>query len=63
VELALLPAAMGGEAVPTARATTLAEFTAALDSFADPAGLVLLEAVLPKMDVPEALSALTRASR
>ena len=60
---ALLPAAMGGEAVPAARASTLAEFTAALDSFADPADLVLLEAILPRMDVPEALSALVRGSR
>ena len=53
----LLPAAMGGEAAKTARAGTLAEFTAAPDSFADPSSLVLLEAILPKMDVPEALSA------
>jgi indolepyruvate decarboxylase len=60
---ALLPAAMSGQAVRTARASTLAEFTAALDSFAEPAGLVLLEAILPEMDVPEALSALVHASR
>ena len=59
---ALLPAAMGGQDVQIARVGTLAEFTAALDSFADPANLVLLEAILPKMDVPEPLSALTRAS-
>jgi indolepyruvate decarboxylase len=59
----LLPAAMGGEAAKTARAGTLAEFTAALDSFADPSSLVLLEAILPKMDVPEALSALARADQ
>jgi indolepyruvate decarboxylase len=55
---ALLPAAMGGEAVRTAHARTPGEFTVALDRFADPADLVLIEMILPKMDVPEVLSAL-----
>jgi TPP-dependent 2-oxoacid decarboxylase len=54
---------MGGEAVRTARARTPREFTVALDRFADPADLVLIEVILPKMDVPEVLSALARASR
>jgi CheY-like chemotaxis protein len=54
---------MGGEAVRTARARTPGEFAAALDSFAHPADLVLIEVILPKMDVPEVLSALARVSR
>jgi indolepyruvate decarboxylase len=58
----LLPAAMGGESVTTASAGTLAEFTAALDKAADPAGrLVLVEARLPRMDVPESLASLASA--
>ena len=54
---------MGGEAVRTARARIPGEFTAALDSFAHPADPVLIEVILPKMDVPEVLSALARVSR
>ena len=47
-----------------ARARTPGKFTVALDRFADPADLVLIEVILPKMDVPEVLSAaLARASR
>jgi indolepyruvate decarboxylase len=60
----LLPAAMGGESVMTATAGTLAEFTAALDKAADPAGrLVLIEARLPRLDVPEYAASLARAIR
>jgi TPP-dependent 2-oxoacid decarboxylase len=55
---------MGGEAAKTARAGTLAEFTAALDKAADPAGrLVLIEARLPRLDVPENVASLARAIR
>jgi TPP-dependent 2-oxoacid decarboxylase len=63
VELGAAAAAVGGEAVRTARARIPGEFTAALDSFARPADPVLIEVTLPKMDVPEVLSALARVSR
>jgi indolepyruvate decarboxylase len=54
----LVPAAMGaGEHTRTLRATTPAELSVALESVADPRGLVLLEAMLPTMDLPEALAA------
>jgi indolepyruvate decarboxylase len=56
---ALLPAAMGGgESVTTASASTVDDLTAILDDIADPAGLVLIEARLPKLDVPEYLAVL-----
>lgn len=56
---ALLPAAMGGgESVTAASASTVAGLAAILDNVADPAGLVLIEARLPKLDVPEYLAAL-----
>jgi indolepyruvate decarboxylase len=58
----LVPAAMGaGEHTRTLRATTPAELSVALESVADPRGLVLLEAILPTMDLPEALAAAARA--
>jgi indolepyruvate decarboxylase len=57
----LVPAAMGGASVQTMRAGTVAEFTAALDRVADPISMVLLEAELPKMDMPEALTAIARS--
>jgi hypothetical protein len=63
VELGAAAAAVGGEAVRTARARTPGEFTAALDSFAHPADQVLIEVILPKIDVPEMLSALVCVSR
>jgi CheY-like chemotaxis protein len=63
VELGAAAAATGGEAVRTARARIPGESTAALDSFAHPADLVLIEVILPKMDVPEVLSVLARVSR
>jgi TPP-dependent 2-oxoacid decarboxylase len=63
VELGAAAAAVGGEAVRTARARTPGEFTAAPDSFARPADPVLIEVTLPKMDVPEVLSALAHVSR
>ncbi|MFF3564891.1 alpha-keto acid decarboxylase family protein [Streptomyces sp. NPDC002574] len=53
-----LPAAMGGSAT-TLRASTAAELRAALGRLADPAGPVLLEAVLPASDVPDVLRAAT----
>jgi indolepyruvate decarboxylase len=57
----LVPAAMGaGECTRTLRATTPAELTEALESVADPQGLVL-EAMLPTMDLPEALAAVSRS--
>ena len=60
----LLPAAMGGASVATASASTLAEFTAALDKAADPAGrLVLIEARLPRLDMPEYAASLASAIR
>jgi indolepyruvate decarboxylase len=60
----LLPAAMGGASVTTASAGTLAEFTASLDQAADPAGrLVLIEARLPHLDVPEYAASLASALR
>ncbi|QHA07948.1 indolepyruvate decarboxylase [Streptomyces broussonetiae] len=58
----LLPAAMGGEWAATMRASTPAELSAALASAADPADLVLLEAVLPPSDVPEVLVRATEQS-
>lgn len=57
----LLPAAMGDGAATTARVGTLTELTAALDRVADPTGLELIEAVLPVMDVPDALAAVARS--
>ena len=60
----LLPAAMGGASVTTATAGTLAEFTAALDKAADPDGrLVLIEARLPRLDMPEYAASLASAVR
>jgi indolepyruvate decarboxylase len=56
---ALLPAAKGGgESVTTASVSTVADLIAILDDIADPAGLVLIQARLPKLDVPEYLAAL-----
>ena len=49
----LMPAAMGGEPARVLRAGTLAELTTALQTAADPQGLVLLEAVLPKTVLPK----------
>lgn len=60
---ALLPAAMGGGESVTASASTVADLTAILDNVADPAGLVLIEARLPKLDVPEYLAALASSLR
>jgi hypothetical protein len=55
---------MGGASVTTASAATLAEFTAALEQAADPAGrLVLIEARLPRLDVPEYAASLASALR
>ncbi|MEU6773244.1 alpha-keto acid decarboxylase family protein [Streptomyces sp. NPDC046759] len=51
----LLPAAMGGESAVTLRASTPAELSTALARAADPADLVLLEALLPPSDVPDVL--------
>ena len=48
----------------TTRASTLAELTSALDNAAvpsGPSGLVLLEAVLPTVDLPDVLRAIARA--
>lgn len=53
----LLPAALGGESATSLRASTQSELNTALACLADPAGLVVLEAVLPTMDVPEVLRA------
>jgi indolepyruvate decarboxylase len=53
----LLPAAMGGESATTMRASTPAELSTALARAADPADLVLLEAVLPAADLPDVLRA------
>jgi thiamine pyrophosphate-dependent acetolactate synthase large subunit-like protein len=46
-------AAMGGEAVRTARARTPGEFAAALDSFAHPADLVLIEVIADRSDTAQ----------
>jgi indolepyruvate decarboxylase len=58
----LLPAAMGGASVATASVGTLAKFTAVLDSAVDPGGrLMLIEARLPRLDVPEYAASLASA--
>ena len=58
----LVPAAMGAaDQVTTLRAATAAELTAALDTAAGADGFVLLEAVLPRMDLPEVLAAVSRS--
>ncbi len=58
-----LPAALGADRAPRAhRADTVGELEAALaDADRKPAGVTLIQAVVPRMDVPELLSALTRA--
>jgi indolepyruvate decarboxylase len=59
----LLPAALGGTSATISRASTSAELTAALGSahIHEPGNLVLLEAVLPRTDVPDGLAAVARA--
>ena len=58
----LLPAAMGGESVRTAQVSTPDELTVALNGAAYADGrLALIDARLPKLDVPEYLTALARA--
>ena len=57
----LLPAAFGGAEVIAARATTTDELRAALD-LADtrPDGITVIQAVVPRDDVPPLLDSLTR---
>jgi indolepyruvate decarboxylase len=58
-----LPSALGADRAPRAhRAETAGEVEAALaDADRGPAGVTLIQAVVPRMDVPDLLSALTRA--
>jgi indolepyruvate decarboxylase len=58
----LLPAAMSADTGTAATVTTLAELSATLQKVADPAGgLVLIEAILRRLDVPPQLSELAGA--
>jgi len=56
----LVPIIMGGATMRTARAGTPFQLNRLLDSVADPTGPVLLDAVLPKLDVPQLLTAVAR---
>ena len=58
----LVPIIMGGATMRTARAGTPFQLNRLLDSVADPTGPVLLDAVLPKLDVPQLLTELARSA-
>jgi indolepyruvate decarboxylase len=58
----LVPIVMGGATMRTARAATPFQLNRLLDNVADAAGPVLLDAVLPRLDVPRLLTALARSA-
>jgi TPP-dependent 2-oxoacid decarboxylase len=58
-----LPAALGGTDVRTAKVRTVRELQDALQGASDPEDAWLIEAILPRMDVPHRLLGLARGKR